>query len=163
MNPGIVVANVGHFNQIFVQSCTDQRFLKKFFVGARRAGCNYNPVQVFFSNDLRYLVLCILAAGKQVFFHIGDTGQGFRIFHHFRYTNNAADINTAVAHKHTDSRHSTYHVFFRGNVEVLGAGVSGRCQLLGRRAGRGAGFHHGLGNILGSGKRAAGVNPRQCG
>ena len=163
MDPGIVVANVGHFKQIFVQPRADQRFLEKFLVGAGCTGCNHNPVQVLFTNDLRYLVLSILAAGKQVFFHIDDPGQSSGIFHHFRHTNDAADIGAAVAHKHTDSRPGTHHFFFRRNVESLCARVSGRCQFLGRSAGRGAGFHNGLGNILRTGKRATGIDPRHRG
>ena len=62
VHPRILVADIDHFEKIFVQPGIDQGFLKQRFVSPGGAGGHHNAVQVLFPNDPGDGVLGILAA-----------------------------------------------------------------------------------------------------
>jgi hypothetical protein len=47
VDPGVVVADVAHFEQVFVQPGIDQGLLEKGLVGLGGAGRHHHPVELF--------------------------------------------------------------------------------------------------------------------
>ena len=77
MNPGTLVPDVSHLEQVLVDPCVDQRLLKQRLVGLGRTRRHHHTVQSMLLDDLGHLVLGVLGAAEHVFFHIHDPGKFF--------------------------------------------------------------------------------------
>ncbi len=163
MDPGTLVADVGHLEEIFVQRGVAQHVLKGGLVGSGRAGRHHHPVEPVLLDHLPHLVLGVLGAGKQVGLGIFDIGESFGVFHHRGHIRHLADIKAAVADKYPDPGELGRNVPLRRKDLFPDQGVPGLGQQL-RRGCRGrAAFHHRLGDIFGAVKEAAGKYPRPGG
>ena len=66
MDPCALVSYVGHLEQVRIKACVANGLLKQRFMGPRRT-CGHNQtVEVVFFYHLYHLLLCILAAGKEI-------------------------------------------------------------------------------------------------
>ena len=109
-----MIANVGHFKEIFVEPGIPKGLLKQGFMGPGGAGRHHDAIELLLFDDLFHLVLGVLGAGEKIFFNKVDTGQGAGIFRHLRDIDDAADVGPAVAHKDTNARFLGRDVLFRG-------------------------------------------------
>ena len=66
VDPGALVADVGHLEQILVETGGAQHFLEDGLVGGGAAGRHHHPVQVVFPDLLHHLGLGVLGAGEEV-------------------------------------------------------------------------------------------------
>ena len=57
MHPGILIADVGHFKQVFVQAAAFHGILENRFMGLGTAGRNNHSIQAVFFDDLFHPVL----------------------------------------------------------------------------------------------------------
>jgi hypothetical protein len=112
VHPGVLVADVGHFEQILVQARLADGLLKQRLVGARRARGHHHAVDLLLLDDLLDVVLVVLRAGEQVVFHMHHVRQGAGVVAHRRHIGHAADIDAAVAHEHTDAHRLSAHIGF---------------------------------------------------
>ncbi len=150
MDPGVLVSNVTHFKQVFIQPGIDQRFLEKGFVGFWRTCRHDDPVQIMLLNNLGHGLLRVLGARIKIVrkvFHIGECRS---ILTHGRDVHDAGDIDTTPADEHTDSWSFTEDIRFGNDFRCLRLGVPGQAQ---GSTGAGrccTGIDNGLGNILGS-------------
>ena len=159
VHPRVLVADVCHFEKIFVEPGVDQGFLKQGFMGFRRAGGHDNPIQSVFRDDPAHGLLGILGAGIEVIGHILHVGQTGRIIPDRFHIHHSGDIDAAFTDKDAHPRAFSRDIGF-------GYRFLGPCQRISRRtqylAGRGrgrTGVDHGLGNIFGPLKGAAGIHP----
>ena len=164
MDPGVLVADIGHFKEIFVEAARLEGLHKHGFVGFGAAGGHHHPVKLMLDDFFFDLVLGILAAGKKVFIRIDHMGKGCSIIFNRRNIHDPSDVDTAVAHKNPDARRLADHIHLFGNFNLRnvpppGFGKLGPCQTGGR-----TGFRHRSGNVLGSLEYSADINsgPR-CG
>jgi hypothetical protein len=75
VHPGILVADIGHLEEVFVQASLADGLLEERFMGARRAGGHHHPVDIFSSDHLFHFVLGVLGAGEQVVLYVHHVGQ----------------------------------------------------------------------------------------
>ncbi len=129
-------------------------------MGPRRTGGHDHPVEPFFPNHRRHLVLGVLAAGEQVFLHILNPGQGPGIGGHLGHAHDSTDVDAAVAHEDADARGFTADIPLGRDFHGPGQGVACIGQVFCGGTGGGTGFHHRLGDILGSGGDPAGIYSR---
>jgi hypothetical protein len=95
--PGVLVADIGHFEQVLVQAGIPDGLLEQGFVGARGAGGHHHAVDAFFLDDRFHVVLGVLTAGEQVVLHVDHVGQIAGIIPDRRHIGDAADVDAAVA------------------------------------------------------------------
>lgn len=142
MNPGTLVPDVPHFEQVFVDPCVDQRLLKQGLVGLGCTRRHHHTVQVMFFDDLGHLVLGVLGAAEHVLFRIHHSRQAFGKFRHFRYINGPCYIRPAPAHKYTDPGRLTPNIHFFGYLPGLGQGPPHLRQTAPGNTRRRAGINH---------------------
>ena len=76
MDPGVLVPDVGHLEQVPVQPAGLERLHKHGGMGLGTAGRDNHPVELFLNYLVLDLVLRVLAAGKQVVVRKNNTRQG---------------------------------------------------------------------------------------
>ncbi len=104
VDPGILVADVGHFKQVFVQPAGLQGFHEHRFVGLGAAGGHDHPVELVLLDFFLDFLLGVLAAGEEILIREDHVGQPFGISLDGRHIDHAADVDAAVADKYTDAR-----------------------------------------------------------
>jgi hypothetical protein len=72
MDPGALIADVGHFEEITVEPCLADCVLEQRLMGSRGAGSDDHPIQPMLVDDLLHLLLSILGAGIEVILHVDD-------------------------------------------------------------------------------------------
>ena len=136
VDPGIVVPDIGHLDEIFVQAGGDQGLLEKGLVGPGGAGGHHDPVEVVFRNPLGDEVLGVGGAGEEVVLHMGHVGQGPGVFRHRLHIHHVGDVDAAGADKDADARGlPARDVDLAGVGLDLGEAVLGVEQEPGRLAG----------------------------
>ncbi len=103
MHPGALIPDIGHFEEILVETYLPNGLLKQRLVGAGRAGGNHYPVQIVFLHSLLYLLLGILGAGIEVLLHIDHILQPLGEFPYPRHIYDAADVDPAMADEDPDT------------------------------------------------------------
>ncbi len=155
MHPGALVPDVGHFEQIRVQTRFPQGFAEQRLVRSRGAGGDHDAIEPVFMDH----VLDVGQAGVGT----GEHGVGRQnhvrlmldAFDHRLDVHDRADVHAAVTDKDAEPR------FFIGNVMLGGITLLGYQRVACRRqqfhghGRRGAGLGDGLGNVLGFRRRAA--------
>ena len=66
MDPGILIPNIGHFEEVSVQAACLEGFHEHGFVGFGTTRSHDHPVQIVLYNSFLDDILGILGAGKQV-------------------------------------------------------------------------------------------------
>ena len=124
VDPGILVADVGHFKKIFIQSRVYERFLKQRFMGFGCTGGNHDTIQILFFDNLGHDFLGILGTGIEIIGGIFHVGQRGRVFSNRRYIHHPCNVDSAVTDEHPDSGSIVDDIDFRDNFRCLGAGVA---------------------------------------
>ncbi len=158
MNPGILVADVAHFKEIFVQAGIYQCFLKKRFMGFGRAGRHHDTIQIFFLDDLRHNILRVLGAGVQVIAEILHIRQRCSVIPHCRNIHHTRNVDAAAAHKNADSGSLAEYIGFRDDLRCFGLGVTGGTESGTGCAGCRTGVDNRLRDILGTLKCSADID-----
>ena len=158
VDPGILVADVDHFEQVFVQAGIHQGFLEEGLVGLGRTGGHHHPVEAFFADDVGHAVLSILGTGVHVVGHVFHKGQGGRIIADCRHIHHPGDIDAAVADKDPHPGTIAGYIGFGNDLGCAGQGVSCRTEQFAGGGCRSTGIHDGLGDILGALEGAADIN-----
>ena len=158
VDPGALVADVGHLEEIGIESSLGHGVAEKRLVGSRSAGGDHHPIQTVFGDLLLDPVLGVVGAGIKIVLRIHDVGQGFRIFHDVRDIDHSGDVGPAVTDKDSDARLFSLYISFR-RVELgrdqRAPGIFQKREHLRRRC---RGLHHGFRNVFRLGKRAGNVN-----
>ena len=66
VHPGVLVADIGHLEEVLVEPGVDQGLPEQGLVGDGRAGRHHHPVELLFLDDLGHGHLGILGAGKEI-------------------------------------------------------------------------------------------------
>ena len=140
VDPGILVADVGHFKQVLVQSAGLQSFHEHRFVGFGAAGGDHHPVELVFLDFFFDFLLGVLAAGEEVFIREGHVGQAFGVGLDARNIDDSADVDAAVADEHADARVLTGDIPFSGHLDSGDVQATGFGQVGTGDTGGGAGF-----------------------
>jgi hypothetical protein len=119
MNPGALIPDVGHFEEIAIETCLTNRVLEEGFMGSGRTRGNDDAVQPMFFDLLLHQFLGILRTGVEVILHMDDARQCSGIFGHCRDVHHSPDIDPAMADKDPNTRPFIIHVLFR-NVFLFG-------------------------------------------
>ncbi len=158
VDPGTLVPDIGHLEEILVQTGISDERSEKGLVGPRGARSHHNPVQAVFFDGLLDLFLGILGTGKEVFLGMDDLRQACSVAAHLRHVHDTADIDAAVADENADAGCLSGYILFRRERlqgEVLPSRiVKERCGLRGCRAS----INDGFGDIFRRFAGAAGVN-----
>ena len=155
MDPGVLVADVGHLKEITVQTGLLAVLLEKPFVGAGRAGGDDHAGQFVLLDHFAHLDGRILGTGEEVVRCIDDIGQGLGVFHDRGHIHDAADVNAAMANKDARPRADAPDVVLQRHFFLAGQrSPTGSEKSLGAGCGA-AGFHDCFRDILGSAEGAA--------
>ena len=149
MNPGIVIPDIGHFKQIFVQTGVDQGFLEQGFMGFGGTGRHHDPVQIFLFDDADQIVLCVLGTGIEVVGCKLHIGKGRRILRNRWNIDDAGNVDAASADKYADTGPLAGNIDFRNNFLCLGKGISCQAQNFSRHCRSSAGIDNRLRNVFG--------------
>ena len=158
VDPGVLVADVGHFEEVLVEPGVYEGFLKKRLMGLGGACGHHDPVEVVRLDHLGHGVLGVLRAGIEIIGHVLDVGEGLRIVAHRRHIHHTADVDPAVADKDTDSGPFAPDVLLLRHFFRLGQGVPCTAQKGSRPGRRRTGFDDGLRDVLGTLESAAHIN-----
>ena len=158
MDPGILVANVGHGDEILVQPGLAEGVLEQGLMGTGAAGGHHHPVEALGVEHFLEFLQRIRGAGKGGGVGVDHLGQGAGISRHRRHIDDAGDIDAAVAYEYTDARVLLGNVFFLGILLLPGQSPPNFGQQ--RSGGRGGcgRLADGLGDVLGSLTDPTGVN-----
>jgi hypothetical protein len=66
MDPGALVADIGHLKEILVQTGVSEHILEGGLMSAGRAGRHHHPVEMVLFDHLHHLALGVLGAGEQI-------------------------------------------------------------------------------------------------
>ena len=102
VNPGALVADVRHFEQVLVQAGLPHSLPEHRFMGSGRTGGHDDPVQVVLFDRVADLCLGVLRAGVEVVFDMNDILERSRVISHLRNIDDAADVDAAVADEYAD-------------------------------------------------------------
>jgi hypothetical protein len=72
VDPGALIADIGHFEEIAVEPCLANGVLEEGLMRPWGAGSDEHPVQSMLFDDLLHLLLSILGAGIEVILHVDD-------------------------------------------------------------------------------------------
>ena len=161
VHPGVLVADVGHLDQVGVERGLAQRVLEERFVGARRAGGDHDPVQPVLGDFLAHELLGVGRAAEEVVLRERHPRQRAGVLHDLVHVDDAGDVDAAGAHEDPDARRFAAQAAL-GRIGARARELAaGRDQGRGRFAGRGRGFgdraRDGLGGLEGAGHEDAGA------
>ncbi len=163
VHPGVLVADVGHFQQVLVAAGGLEGVHENALVGLGGAGGHHHPVEAVFGDRLLHQLLGVLAAGEEVLAGKHHVRQRARVFHHRFHIHDAGDVDAAVADEDADARLLGADVDLGGGLHLPGQGVAAGRQKPAGQAGGGAGFGDRPGDVLRPLEHAAGENPRTGG
>ena len=150
MDPGILIADIGDFHQVFVDTAAHQRVHEDPLVGLWGASRHNDSVKAVFCKDLFHLFQRILTARKQVLTRIDDIRERLGILLENIDVYNTGDVDAAVADKNADARLLLRYIDFIGNFHAFGAGVSDLVQKPAGQACRRTRLAHGTRYVFGS-------------
>ncbi len=97
MNPRALIPDIGHLEEIFIESYLSNSLLEQRFVGAGRAGGHHDAVQMVLLHRLFDLLLGILRAGVEVFLHVDNIFQFLGEFLYLRDIDYATNVDPTMA------------------------------------------------------------------
>ena len=155
VNPRALVADVGHLEEIGVQTGFSHCLPKNGFVGSGGAGSYDDAVQVVLEDNVAHVILRVLRTGVEVVLGVGDVGQLPGVLRNVGHVYDPADVDPAMADKNADPGLLPADIPFRRIRADLGEGVPDLRQKLQSPRRRAAGLRDCLGDILRAGGRAA--------
>jgi hypothetical protein len=163
VNPGALIPDIGHLEEILIETHFPNRFLEHGFMGSRRAGGNENPVQLMFLDGFLDLLLGILGTGVKVFVDVDNPFKRLGILFHLGNLDDPSDIDPAVADKDTDPWLLTLDIELGGIFFLLCQCPTDVGQEGGRTRNGATRLGHRLGNILRALEGAADIDARFAG
>src|SRR3990172_2924170 len=160
MDPGILVADIGHLKKIPVKTGFLAIFLEEPFVGAGGTGGHDDARQVLLPDNIGHLDRRILGTGKKVIRGVNHRGQGFGIFHHPRHVNHASYIYPAVTDKNSRPGSDAAQILFQGQLCFRNQAAAGPGQQFPGASGGAARFHHRFRYVLRAAEGAADKHSR---
>ena len=155
MDPGALVADVDHLEEVLIQPGLAQRVSEERLVGPGRTRRDENAVEVVLLDRLLDLLRAVGGAGVEVLLGIDDVRQGPGKLHGLGHVDDPADIAPAVADEHADPRLLVRDVLLGGILLGFDQGSPHVGKESHGPCGGAAGLHDGLGNVLRLGEGAA--------
>ena len=149
VHPGVLVADIGHLQEIGIEPRLPEGVLEQGFVGPGGAGRNHDAVQIEFLDPGGNEHLGVGGAGEEVVLHADDVGQGPGIVRHCFDVHHPGDVDAAGADEHPEAEFLPGGFPLRRISLLPGQGAPGGQQGLGRFRGGGGGLGDGPGNGLG--------------
>ncbi len=160
MDPGILISDIGHLKEVFVDPAGFEGVHEYSLVGFGRACRHHDPVESVFLDDIFHFFLGVLGAGEEILSGVHHMGKCFGIFFQHGDVHDTRNVDTAVADKDPDSRCLFGEIDFFGKFDTFCQGVSGLIQAASCQTRSRTRFCDGAGNIFGFLKHAACINPR---
>ena len=104
MNPGALVPDVGHLEEVGVQSRLANGVAEDGLVGARRAGGDNDPVQSVLGDALLDQLQGVGGTGVDGVLGEDNVGQGLGVVYHGLHVHHPGDVRPAGADEHPDAR-----------------------------------------------------------
>ncbi len=109
MNPGTVLADIGHLHEVWVQSCLGNTVPESGFVQAGRTRCDYHAVELFLHHHAFDLLLAGIGASVSVANRHDHVRKRFCVFPHLFRVYATGDVRATIAHKHPYPRVIHWH------------------------------------------------------
>jgi len=138
VDPGALVPNVGHLEQVRIETCPSQCFAEQGFVSLRRAGGHDHPVETVLANPIDQGVEGFGGACEHEVSHMDYICHFPGLLHDLRDFDHSRNIGAAMAHEHPNAGRTIYRQF-RRDIGLFDVGDSCVCQengRLGRRRSR---------------------------
>ena len=152
VDPGALVADVGHVVEVLVQSSVPAGLPEQGLVGPRGTGCDDDPVEVVLGDGLGDRLQAVLGASVLGLLGQNDVGQGLGVLGDGRDVDHGSDVDSAVADPYSDPGLLSGDILL-GRVHLGCAGgevlVDDPCSGLG---GGSACLGDGGGDVLGGGE-----------
>jgi len=74
VHPGTLIANIGHLEEVFVDTHIGHSLLKESLMGQGAARSDDHTVQPLLLDDLAHLLLRVLGAAEEVILHVDYAG-----------------------------------------------------------------------------------------
>ena len=163
VNPGALVADIGHGEEVLVEPRDPQRFLEQRLVRSRRARGHHQAVEAMFADEVLDSLLVGVAAGVEAGFGVDDVGHLAGAACDFFDVHDGCDVVSAVADEHPDAGLFVGDVALPGIFELRDQRTADVSELRhGPRCGPGA-LGDGFGNVLGLLACAGYVHARAAG
>ncbi len=167
VDPGALVADVGHGEQVLIQAALPERLLEEDFVSSGRAGGHHQPVELVLPDHVLDVLLVGVRAGVHAGFGVADVAHSGRALGDLLDVDDRSDVVAAVADEDAHPRGFVGDVPLPGVFVALDHGAADGCKLIHGAGGRRRGLGHRFGNVLGllerSGHVEAGPGRRQGG
>ena len=167
VDPGTLVANVGHGEQVLIQAALTERLLEEDFVSPGRAGGHHQPVELVLPDHVLDVLLVGVRAGVHAGFGVADVAHSGRVLGNLLDVDDRSDVVAAVANEPSHPRGFVGNVPLPGVFVALDHGAANGRQLIHGAGRRRRGLGHRFGNVLGllerSGHVEAGPGRRQWG
>ena len=138
MDPRALIADVGHREQVGIESRVAQGFLEENLVRARRTRSHHQAVQLVLADHVLDVLLVGIRAGVQARLGVRHARHLARTFRHLIHVHHGRDVVAAVADEHAHARLLVGDIAFPGVLLPLDQVAShGREAFHGQ--GRGAG------------------------
>ena len=160
MDPGILIPDIGHLKEVFVNTAGFEGIHEYSLVGFGRARRNHDPIESVFLNERFHFLLGVLGACKEILSGVHHMGKCFGIFFQHADVHDTRNVDTAVADKHPYSRRLTGQIDFFGKFYTFCQGIPGLIQAAPCQTCSRTRFYDGTRNIFGFLKHAACINPR---
>ena len=149
VHPGALIANVGHLQQIGVETGIAQRIAEDRFVGSRRAGGDDDAIQAILVDPPLDLLLVVVSAGIDAVLGEGHVGEVAGVLDDGIHRDDGGDVAATVADEHADARRLIRDVVFGWIVLAPDPRIPCWRQQCHGAGGCGACLHHGVGDVLG--------------
>src|SRR5208283_2501512 len=159
VDPGILVADIGHLKEVFVQTAVFESLLEKRLMGPGRTGRYDDPVEPVLFYDLLHFLLAVLGAGEEVVGSVDHIRKSCGVLCNVLNIHHRGDVYAAVANKDADPGLLLRGVLLDRDFLYSNLRTPCRGKVDCRRASRRAGFHYGLRNVFGALEQPANVHP----
>ena len=103
MDPGTLVSNIGHGEEVTIQASLSDGFLEQRFMGAGSTRRDDHAVDIILQDDFLDLALSVLGASVEVLSGIDDVGQSSGVLDGGGDVDYAADVFAAVTDEDADA------------------------------------------------------------
>ena len=152
VDPGALVTDVGHVEQVFVQASVPAGLPEERLVGPGCAGCDDDPVEVVLLDCGGDGLQAVLGACVLGLLGEDDVGQGLGVGCDGGDVDHGSDVDSAVADPYSDTGLLTLDILLSG-VDLGSAGLEVLVHDVGSGlGGSSAGLGDGCGDVLGCGE-----------
>ena len=106
VDPAVLVTDIGHFEEVFVQSGLLHRRAEDRLMGPRRTGGDNHPIHDSVTNILLHHLLPRIRTHEQILARNHHVRERFREISYCRNVDDAGNIGTAMTDVHTDFCHT---------------------------------------------------------